>query len=694
MIDFLGQNIRFLPHFPITIIAGLAIFAAILLFVSRFRGGRILWRGVFFAVLFIYFLNPNIVNIVAEPKNDIVAILKDNSSSMRASNRVNGVNTATENLSKALKNYPNIEIKTIEINDAENGTKIDGALDEVFNNIPKEQIGGAIYIGDGQLIVENNNRRNYPIHQLIIGDENEIDRRIEIVDAPISTEIGQSAKYKIKTIQNGATEKNAKIFVYPGSEPPIEIDAKLNSETEIEVPIKARGKNNIAFEIMPAPNEISLANNAIVHQTIGIAQSLKVLLVTGEPYEGARAWRNLLKSDPNIDLVHFTILRGPEDEDDENFTPLSLIPFPTDELFFEHLSSFDLIVFDRFKRLDALPDFYMARVATWIENGGGFLFLAGPDEIDNNGILPTPLGRLMPFYGTPSPIDTEYKPVITQSGLKHPITKDFANIATAWGNWTSAVKFEANGEVLLSANGAPLLITSQIGKGRVGAILSDKSWLWQRGYKNGGPFRGLMARIIHWLLKDPELSQEKLMLSNKNGNLHISYFNTQYNSSIINLIGPNYNSNLELLPQQNGALEQTIHNADFGLYRAQIGNLVSNIIMGKTGETTKDLTATDQIISKYIGNSASKSAFIGKNANRSLPNFAPNKNIGFTPNNWAFKQNNFKDRKSITLKPIFPTWLWAFILALLAIIVWAIEGGLFSHKTQSQTRHAKASALD
>ncbi len=682
--DDIFQSIRFLPLLPNIALLILVVLIVAIIVAARFMGQKILWRGLFFIGVLAFLSNPNIANITSIAKKDVVAIIIDNTSSMKASGRMNGANIAAQKLKNALSLHSNIETKTIYMDDTNNGSSLSDALNEAFNDIPKGQIGGAIYIGDGQINPIDVQKRNYPIHQILIGAQNETDQRIELINAPASAKIGTNAKFTIKVSLDGVGTNSAKIIVRNGNDDKVEVIAKTNSEIQIEVPINRRGKNNIVFEVLPITNEISTANNAIVHDIIGINESLKVLLVTGEPYEGARAWRNLLKSDPNIDLIHFTILRGPEDEDDENFTPLSLIPFPTDELFFEHLDSFDLIVFDRFKRLDALDDYYLARVAAWIERGGGFLYLAGPDEIANNGIMATSIARLMPLSGGAELIETPFKPSLTQTGLLHPITKDFADQQQSWGRWTGAIKYKANGDVLLEANGEPLLITSAAGNGRIGTILSDRSWLWQRGYEGGGPFRTLMARIIHWLLKDPDLAAENLVFSKTDSGLKITYSNIQYDNNSLELFAPNLPNQTQtaqeiaLTTGANGMLEYLINDPKFGLYRARIGDASSSIIYKIKNETDRNLVALDKGIQDYFGNSQSKSRFIGLEANGELPRFAHKNGLVLDNNEWALKQNNYKSRQSIAYTPILPAWIFAILLSLLALLAWFKEGGAIS----------------
>ena len=91
------------------------------------------------------------------------------------------------------------------------------------------------------------------------------------------------------------------------------------------------------IELAGEDGELTLANNRVALQAEGVRENLRVLLVSGEPHAGERTWRNLLRSDASVDLVHFTILRPPEKQDGTPINQLSLIAFPTRELFSEKL---------------------------------------------------------------------------------------------------------------------------------------------------------------------------------------------------------------------------------------------------------------------------------------------------------------------------------------------------------------------
>ncbi len=169
-----------------------------------------------------------------------------------------------------------------------------------------------------------------------------------------------------------------------------------------------------------------MLNNQYHFEVEGIRDRLRVLLITGSPYSGARQWRNLLKSDPSIDLVHFTILRPPFKDPMASEKELALIPFPTHQLFYKELQNFDLLIFDRYRLRGALLPYYIENINRYVENGGGLLVTTGPDFAGSFSLYRSPLARILPASPTGKILEKAYQPSYTEFGLKHPITA-FAN---------------------------------------------------------------------------------------------------------------------------------------------------------------------------------------------------------------------------------------------------------------------------
>ncbi|MEK7660622.1 MAG: hypothetical protein AAB680_01105, partial [Pseudomonadota bacterium] len=546
----------------------------------------------------------------------------------------------------------------------------------------QNQIAGVIYIGDGLVKDNGEIAKPYPLHQILIGENNEKDRWIELISSPIAVDVGKNAEIVFKIEENRPRPDLARVSIRLGSAPPQMLNAKLGQETKIQIPINARGKIPIAIEVAPAPGETTTNNNIVISQIEGTRNRLQVLLVTGSPYEGARAWRNLLKSDPNVELVHFTILRNSDSEDVGEENESSLIPFPTEELFLEKLSGFDLIVFDRFKRIDILPDIYLEQVAKWVEDGGAFLMLAGLAEAQNNGIMTTPLARIMPFNNPTVFDETMFTPRLTPLGVLHPISRPFQASQNQWGQWNRLLHAEPLGDVLLSASGAPLLIVREANQGRAAAILSDRSWLWQRGFDGGGPFRAFFQRVAHWLMKEPELSANSLSITQNQRHLGIEYKGLQTEPEIEISTPSGSQTKISMQEIAPNEFRGEYIAPDDGLYIVKNGQDLRFILIGGGSEVTaQDLRATHQTIARATGSATGgKHAYIGRDGNGALPQFKKIAARDLVLGNWfGLKKNNYRAVIRAQSEPLLPPIVLAIAIALLGVFMWWREGHSRGH---------------
>jgi hypothetical protein len=243
---------------------------------------------------------------------------------------------------------------------------------------------------------------------------------------------------------------------------------------------------------------------------------MRVLLISGEPHAGERTWRNLLKSDPSVDLVHFTILRPPEKDDQTPLKELALISFPVRELFEEKLHDFDLIIFDRYRRRSVLPMAYYQNIADYVKGGGALLMAVGPEFAGADTPYKTALADLLPAMPTGQVVEEEFLPHVTDVGRRHPVTAGLPGSEVNpphWGSWMRIIGSTVSGSgtvVMDGAEGLPLLVLDRVGDGRVAELMGDTAWLWTRGWQGGGPQAELLRRLAHWLMKEPELEENQL----------------------------------------------------------------------------------------------------------------------------------------------------------------------------------------
>ncbi len=253
----------------------------------------------------------------------------------------------------------------------------------------------------------------------------------------------------------------------------------------------------------------------------GIREKLRVLLVSGEPHAGERTWRNLLKSDAGVDLVHFTILRPPEKQDGTPINELSLIAFPTRELFQVKIREFDLIIFDRYAQQGVLPLIYFENIARYVRNGGALLIAAGPEHATSASINDTPLETILPAAPTGDVMERPFHARVSDTGRRHPVTRALPGMAAEgnpqWSRWFRLIESRQPAQgamtVMDGPDQRPVLLLTRQGEGRVALLLSDHIWLWARGFEGGGPHLELLRRLSHWLMKEPELEEESLRLA-------------------------------------------------------------------------------------------------------------------------------------------------------------------------------------
>jgi len=549
-------SIHFEPLFSVSALAALAIAAALLLaaclWLRRRGGGLRLWLA---ALLGLILLNPVMLQEQRAPLKSIVAIVIDNSKSQDFGSRRADTAAALAALQQKLKALPQFEPRIIQA--ARQGTDTDktenaetqlfAPLRQALADVPPARIGGAILLTDGQIAdipplqaganaaeqaaaIQANLGFNAPINALISGRPSDYDRRIRFVKAPRFGLAGKPLEISFKIEDAGPMPAGAAMAaaeLYVNGQKAQDFTARPGEEIAAELTLPHVGANIIELKTPALPGELDPMNNRAALIVDGVRENLKVLLVSGEPHNGLRAWRDLLKSDTGVDLVHFTILRPPEKADNTPLNELSLIVFPTTELFVNRLHDFDLVIFDRYQHYDVLPLAYYEYMARYVENGGALLVAAGPEYAGGASLALTPLMRILPARPTGNVFEKPFLPQLTNAGRRHPVTQNLADGQTPpkWGRWLRQIETEpdADSTVLMEGvNHKPLMLLAAKGEGRVGMLLSDEGWLWARGYEGGGPYAALYRRMAHWLMKEPDLEAESLTATAKGRQIFIS----------------------------------------------------------------------------------------------------------------------------------------------------------------------------
>ena len=479
-----------------------------------YRGKAWLFRALALTVLTLALANPLWIEEQREPLKDVVAVIMDRSESMNFRGRTETAQAAYEGLRRDLEADENLELRIAETDPGADGTDMYIALQSALSDVPRDRIAGAVMITDGQIhdIPEDTSDAVQlgPVHAMIVGGDDEIDRNIEIQSVPSFSIIDQRVEMRVRV--NDPTAETVEVGVTINGEQQPSQTIRVGEPQMMPFTLRRRGENLIVLSVDGIPNELTLANNLASARISGVQDRLRVLLVTGEPHAGARVWRDLLKSDPAVDLVHFTILRPPHKSDNVPTEEIALIAFPKAQLFREKLNEFDLVIFDHELRPAVLEEAYLNRVARYVEQGGALLIASGPPYPGAYMLYNTPLGGVLPGRATGEMVDGRFIPQLTALGKRHSVT---ATLSTeGWGPWMRYMKLEqGNSEALMQTpNGSPLLLLNRVGKGRVASVMSDQLWLWARGYEGGGPYAELIRRTAHWLMKEPELEEELLTL--------------------------------------------------------------------------------------------------------------------------------------------------------------------------------------
>ena len=674
-------SIVFDPMLPWPILAGVAgiLGAAIVLALWRGLRGwplRLLGGLVILAAL----AQPAFQQEDRAPLTDIVMLLEDTSASQRLADRAEITANAADEIETTLLARGNTEVRRIAVGDGEGdtGTQLMTALGTALAEEPRARVAGIIALSDGRLHdIERAPDLPAPLHLLMTGRESDWDRRLIVSNAPAFAILGEPVTLTLRIEDSGAAPNATEtpLLVSVDGEEPQQFTVPIGRDIELPLTLPHGGRNVLQFIVPTAEGELTDRNNTALIQINGVRDRLRVLLVSGEPHPGGRTWRNLLKSDSSVDLVHFTILRPPEKQDGVPVRELSLIAFPTRELFLEKIDDFDLIIFDRYKRRGILPAIYLDNVARYVEDGGAVLVAAGPDFASADSLYRSPLSPVVPASPSARVIEQGYAPTVTERGERHPVTAGLGN-PDEWGRWLRQIEVEPErGEIVMSGvDGKPLLMLDRVGEGRVALLASDHAWLWSRGYEGGGPQLELLRRLAHWMMKEPELEEEALYAEATGQTMRIIRRTLEDEAGPVTVIGPDgTETELPLEEVTPGRFEALFEGPEIGLYRLLDGDMESVIGLGPAApkefeETIASAALMEPLIETRRGGSMRlEDGVPGIRDVREGRPAAGRGWIGITPRG-AF------ETRDVTQVPLLPGWLVLLLASGLIVAAWLREG--------------------
>ena len=575
-----------LPGLLIAALGGVLLVVIAVLAWQRVRGWAL--RALASALIVLAMTNPVLQREEREGLPGIVALVVDESASQEIGERSQQTEAAVAALKERIEALGGFELREVHAGDTPDGdgTALFSELTKLIDDVPPEQIAGALLVTDG--IVEDVPENpaalgfNAPVHALITGEEDERDRRIVLDRAPRFAILDQPQTMEFRVLDPELSPGTPVIVRLRVDGTEVATDSVGTGLSHvIDLPLAHAGRTIVELEVEAADDELALENNVAVAEIDVVREHLRVLLVSGEPHAGERTWRNVLKSDAAVDLVHFTILRPPEKQDGTPINELSLIAFPTRELFEEKIDEFDLIIFDRYQSRGVLPIVYYDNLARYVREGGAVLVAAGPDYAASGSLYRTPLGPVLPAIPTGEVIEEPYRATISPVGLRHPVTRDLPGAASdppAWSEWFRIVDTDAiAGDVTMTGpENRPLLVLSHESAGRVAMLLSDHAWLWARGYQGGGPHAALLRRVLHWLMREPELEEEALTARSDGRELVVQRQTLAETPPEVTVTGPGGSAEqLALTEAEPGLWRGAIENAPLGLHRADDGTLTA-----------------------------------------------------------------------------------------------------------------------
>jgi hypothetical protein len=684
-------GISFSPLIPVEYVwvaAAVAAAVALLMLVSRSRGA--LMRTAALGLMTVALANPSFTREDRDPLTSVAVVVVDKSPSQNFGDRAAQTEAARAAVTQRLSHLSGIETRVVEAGEADgetDGTKLFSALNATLADVPPDRVAGAIFITDGRVhdVPSDISALGFsaPVHALITGTPNEKDRRVVLVAAPRFGIVGQNQTISFRVEDEGVRGTATDVKISRDGELLERRTAVSGRQVDVQVQIPHAGPNIIEIEASPLEGELTPVNNRAVVSIDGVRDKLRVLLVSGEPHAGERTWRNLLKSDANVDLVHFTILRPPEKQDMTPINELSLIAFPTRELFQQKINDFQLIIFDRYARQGVLPVVYFENIARYVRNGGAVLVAAGPDYAGPTSIWRTPLDIILPSEPTGHVTESPFYARLTEPGRRHPVTRGLEGSSEEPPHWSRFFRVvdsrTTTGTSLMSGAGdQPLLVLAREGEGRVGLILSDQIWLWARGYEGGGPHIDLLRRMSHWLMRQPDLEEEALRLLVHGREIEIQRQTMAETVAPVVLTSPSGAQRSLVLDQaEPGLWRNSVDATELGLWRATDGKLTTLVNVGPANpKEFSEVTSTTTVMAPLTTATGGDSRRIADGSSVAVPRILGVRSSDtLKGDDWiGLRIRDASVVRGIGVLPVFAGLLGLLLLVGSLALTWAREG--------------------
>ena len=668
--------------------AAAAVILALLLFITRSRGATI--RALAIGLIVLALANPSLTREDRDPLSSVAVVVVDKSPSQNFGDRTRQTEEARAAVVDKLGRIPGLDVRVVEAGQSDgetDGTRLFTALGSTLADVPNDRIAGVIMLTDGRVhdVPADPSTLGFsaPVHALITGTKDERDRRVALIAAPRFGIVGQSQTITFRVEDHGVKTGTADVTVRRDGDVIESRTVPVGAPQHVDIPIPHGGQNIVEIEAAPLPGgELTTVNNRAVVSIDGVRDKLRVLLVSGEPHAGERTWRNLLKSDASVDLVHFTILRPPEKQDGTPINELSLIAFPTRELFQQKISEFQLIIFDRYARQGVLPMIYFDNITRYVRDGGAVLVAAGPDYASPTSLWRTPLDSVLPA----EPVGVTEQPFraqLSDAGRRHPVTRGLEGSDSNPPHWSEFfrqidTRNLTGTSVMNGVDGKPLLVLSRQGEGRVALLLSDQIWLWARGYEGGGPHLDLLRRLSHWLMKQPDLDEESLHMQVQGHDLQVIRQTMADTAAPVTVTSPSGKTReITLTAGDPGVWSATTPADELGLWQATDGTLKSLVNVGPANpKEFAEVTSTTDTLMPLARATGGDSRRIADSGSVSLPRIVPVRGTSiFQGDGWmGLRMRDASVVRSIGALPIFAGLIGMLLLLGALAGTWLREG--------------------
>ena len=669
----------------IVLATGMAVAGYAMIRQSRASGLRMIALVVLAAAV----LDPRATVENRTPLDDIAVVVVDESLSQQLADRPARTAETVEGLTAAFDRLSAMDVRTVSLKPEAAGPRSDGTrlfetVSKATADIPNSRLAGVILVTDGivhDVPEPGQSGISAPLHVLLTGQREERDRRLIVVEAPEFGLVDKTVTIRVSAEDTGlplGAPIAASLRADGGATQPFTMRA--GESLEVVVALEHPGTNVFELDVALADDEISPRNNRTLVTVNAIRDRLRVLLISGQPHVGERTWRNLLKSDPNVDLVHFTILRPLSKDDGTPLNELALISFPIRELFEEQLYDFDLVIFDRYSRRGLVPFQFMMNVASYVMDGGAVMLSVGPEYAESFSLFDSPLQNVLPAAPTGKVFNEPFLPRLSDIGERHPVTASLSPPGQqdpTWGRWLRHIEVVTSSgqELMRGVSDQPLLMLDRVGKGRVALLLSDTIWLWGKGFDGGGPQAEMLRRLAHWLMKEPELEEDAITASVDDGVVQIVRNSLDPAVRMVTIKGPGgFEQTVQPEYTDAGRFVGRIPAGEEGLYRIDDGVLSTVIAVGAANPLeNRDVIATGKRLASVVEATGGGIFWVEDRGVPAVRRVAPDR-IAHGQSWIGLRANNQYVVDGVREIPLVPAWLALLALLSLPLLTWWREG--------------------